>query len=52
VVEEKAEEEKEMMRAIELYEIAFIELVMPINVSNSSDKLAFGKAKSCKMKDF
>jgi hypothetical protein len=40
------------MRAIELNEIAFTELVFSIDVNSISGKIAFGITKSCKTKDF
>jgi hypothetical protein len=52
VIEEKNEEGKEMMRAVELNEIAFTELVLSIDMSSSSAKIASGIVKNCKTKDF
>jgi hypothetical protein len=52
MVEKKAEEGKQMMRAIEFNKIALTELVLSIDVSSSSAKLAFVIVKSCKKNDF
>jgi hypothetical protein len=41
-----------MLRSIHLDEIAFIDLVLSIDVSRSSGKIAFGIVKSNKMKDY
>jgi hypothetical protein len=48
---EKTDEGKRMLRMIDLHEMAFTELVLSIDVSNSSGKIAFGIFKSCKTKD-
>jgi hypothetical protein len=52
VIEEKTEEGKEMMRAVESNEIAFTELVLSINVISSKGEIAFEIVKSYKTKDF
>jgi hypothetical protein len=52
VIEEKNEEGKDMMKAVERNEIEFAELILSIDVSSSSRKVAFGIMKSCKTKDF
>jgi hypothetical protein len=41
-----------MLRIIDLNEMAFTELVLSIDVSSSSGKIAFGIVKSCKTKDY
>jgi hypothetical protein len=51
VFDEKTDEEgKRMLRIIDLNEMAFTELVLSIDVSSSSSKIAFGIVKSCKKK--
>jgi hypothetical protein len=52
VLDEKTDEGKRMLRIIDLNEMAFTELVLPIDVSSSSGKIAFGIVKSCKTKDY
>jgi hypothetical protein len=42
---------KRMLRIIDLNEMAFTKLVLSIDVSSSSGKIAFGIFKSCKTKD-
>jgi hypothetical protein len=51
VIDEKTDEGKIMLRIIDLNEMAFTELVLPIDVSSSRGKIAFGIVKSCK-KDY
>jgi hypothetical protein len=51
VFDKTTDEEKRMLRIIDLNEMAFIELVLTIDVISSSGKLAFGIVKSCKKKD-
>jgi hypothetical protein len=41
-----------MLRIVDLNELAFTELVLSIDVSSSSGKIAFGIVKSCKTKDY
>jgi hypothetical protein len=41
-----------MLRIIDLNEMAFTELVLSIDVSSSSGKIAFGIVKSFKTKDY
>jgi hypothetical protein len=41
-----------MLRIIDLNEMAFTELVLSIDVSSSSGKIAFGIVKSCKTNDY
>ena len=41
-----------MMKNADLNELAFTELILSIDVSNSSGKIAFGILKSCKTKDY
>jgi hypothetical protein len=41
-----------MLRILDLNEMAFTELVLSIDVSSSSGKIAFGIVKSCKTKDY
>ncbi len=51
-LEEKSEEGRRMMKNADLNELAFTELILSIDVSNSSGKIAFGTLKSCKTKDY
>ena len=51
-LEEKSEEGRRMMKNADLNELAFTELILSIDVSNSSGKIAFGILKSCKTKDY
>ena len=41
-LEEKSEEGRRMMKNADLNELAFTELILSIDVSNSSGKIAFG----------
>jgi hypothetical protein len=41
---------KRKLRIIDLNQMAFIEVVLSINVRSSSGKIAFGIVKSCKTK--
>jgi hypothetical protein len=41
-LEEKSEEERRMMKNADLNELAFAELILSIDVSNSSGKIVFG----------
>jgi hypothetical protein len=50
--DENTDEGKRMLRIIDLNEMAFTELVLLIDVSSSSGKIAFGIVKSCKTKDY
>jgi hypothetical protein len=50
-LEEKSEEGRRMMESADLNELAFTELILSIDVSHSSGKIAFGILKSCKTKD-
>jgi hypothetical protein len=52
VFDEKTDEGKRMLRIIDLNEMAFTELVLSIDVSSSSGKIAFVILKSCKTKDY
>jgi hypothetical protein len=52
VIDEKTEEGKKLLRIADLNEIAFMELILLIDVSNSNGKIAFGMVKSCKSKEF
>jgi hypothetical protein len=52
VFDEKTDEGKKKLRIIDLNEMAFTELVLSIDVSSSSGKIAFGIVKSCKTKDY
>jgi hypothetical protein len=52
VLDEKSDEGKRMLRIIDSNEMAFTELVLSIDVSSSSDKIAFGIVKNCKTKDY
>jgi hypothetical protein len=48
--DKKTDEVKQMLRIIDLNEMAFTKLVMSIDVSSSSGKIAFGIVKSFKTK--
>jgi hypothetical protein len=50
VFDDKTDEGKRILRIIDLNEMAFIELVLLIDVSSSSGKLVFRIIKSCKTK--
>jgi hypothetical protein len=52
VIDEKTEEGKRLSRITDLVEIAFTELILSIDVSNSNGKFAFGIMTSCKTKEF
>jgi hypothetical protein len=52
VFDEKTDEGKRMLRIIDINEMAFTELVLSIDVSSSSGKIAFGIVKSYKTKDY
>jgi hypothetical protein len=52
VIDEKTDEGKRLMRITDLNEIAFTELILSIDVSNSKGKIAFGVVKSCESKEF
>jgi gag-polypeptide of LTR copia-type len=52
VIDEKTEEGKKLLRVADLNEIAFTELILSVDVSNSNGKIAFGIVKSCKSKEF
>ena len=52
VADENTEEGKKLLRIRELNEIAYTELILSIDVSNSQGKIAFGIVKSCKTKEF
>jgi gag-polypeptide of LTR copia-type len=52
VIDEKTEEGKKLLWIADLNEIAFMELILLIDVSNSTGKIAFGIVKSCKSKEF
>jgi hypothetical protein len=52
VVGEKTDEGKRILRIIDLNEMAFTELVLLVDVSSRSGKIAFGIVKSCKTKDY
>jgi hypothetical protein len=51
-LEEKSEEGRGMMKNADLNELAFTQLILSIDVSKSSGKIAFGISKSCKTKDY
>ena len=51
-IDEKAEEGKRLLKALELDELAFTELVLSIDVSSSAGKTAFSIIKSCKTKNY
>jgi hypothetical protein len=51
VFDEKTFEGKRMLRIIDLNDMAFTKLVLSIDVSRKSGKIAFGIVKSCKTKD-
>ena len=50
--EEKTEEGRKLLKNADLDELAFTELILSIDVSSSSGKIAFGILKSCKTKDY
>jgi hypothetical protein len=50
VFDENTDEGKRILRIIDLNEMAFTKLVLSIDVSSSSGKIAFGIVKSCKTK--
>jgi gag-polypeptide of LTR copia-type len=52
VINEKTEKGKRLIRISDLNEIAFTELILSINVSNSNGKIGFGIVKGCKSKEF
>jgi hypothetical protein len=52
VIDEKTEEGKRLLCFTDLNEIAFTELILSIDVSNSNGKIALGIVKSCKTKEF
>jgi thermostable 8-oxoguanine DNA glycosylase len=52
VFDEKTDEDKRMLRIIDFNDMAFTELVLSIETSNSSGKIVFGIIKSCKTKDY
>jgi hypothetical protein len=52
VYDEKTNEGKVMLRIINLNEMAFTELVLSIDVSSNSGKIAFEIVKRCKTKDY
>jgi hypothetical protein len=49
---EKKDEGRRMMKVIDLNEMAFTKLVLSIDVSSSSGKIAFRIVTSCKTKDY
>jgi hypothetical protein len=48
VFDKKTDEGKIMLKIIDLNEMAFTELLLSIDVSSSSGKIAFGIVKKCK----
>jgi hypothetical protein len=52
IIDDKTEEGKKLLRIADSNEIAFTELILSIDVSNSNGKIAFGIVKSCKSKEF
>jgi gag-polypeptide of LTR copia-type len=52
LIDEKTEEGKKLLRIADLNEIAFTELILSIDVSNSNGKIAFGIVKTFKSKEF
>jgi predicted nucleic acid-binding protein len=52
VFDEKTEEGKRMLRIIDLNDMAFTKLILSIDVSSSSGKIAVGIFKSYKTKDY
>jgi hypothetical protein len=48
----KTEKGRKMSKNTDLNKLAFTELILSIEVSSCSGKLAFGISKSCKRKDF
>jgi hypothetical protein len=51
-VDEKTEEGNRQLKAIDLNELAFIELVLLKDVSSFAGKIAFSIIKSCKSKEY
>ena len=51
-LEEKTEEGRKLSKNADLNELAFTELILSIDVSNNSGKVAFGIVKGCKLKDY
>jgi hypothetical protein len=52
VFDEETDEGKRILRIIHLNKMAFTELVLSIDVSSGSGKIAFGIVKSRKTKDY
>ena len=52
VFDEVSDEGKKKAKIIELNEIAYTELILSIDVKNSSGKIAFNLVKGCKSKDY
>jgi hypothetical protein len=50
--DEKTEEGKRMLRIIDLNKMTFTQLLLSIDVSNSSGKVAFEIIKSCNSKEY
>jgi thermostable 8-oxoguanine DNA glycosylase len=50
--EEKAKEGRRVIKNADLNKLPFTELILSIDVSNSSGKIAIGIFKSCKTKDY
>ena len=50
--DEESDDGKKKARVIELNEIAYTELILSIDVKNSSGKIAFNLVKGCKSKDY
>ena len=51
-LEDKTEEGRKLIKNSDLNELAFTELILSIDVSNSSGKISFGIVKGCKSKDY
>jgi hypothetical protein len=51
-IEEKSKERRRMINKNDLNSMAFTELILSIDLSNSNGKIAFGIFKSCKTKDY
>jgi gag-polypeptide of LTR copia-type/Zinc knuckle len=51
-INEETDEGKTMMKILDLNELAYIELILSIDVKTSSGKIAFNMVKGCKNKDY
>jgi thermostable 8-oxoguanine DNA glycosylase len=51
-INEKTDKGKSKLKISDLNEIAYTELILPINIGNSSGKAAFNMVKECNNKDY